>query len=88
MSERIHRIKKRLFEDFSQKKEWWGIGSSILTDENIVSEPLVVRKALATAYVLENMPISIRDDELIVGNQVMGQLNLGEHSRDMLRKKN
>lgn len=77
MGRRIERIKNRVFEEFTQKKEWWGLDATILTSEEVAAEPLVVRKALATAYVLNNMPIFIRDDELIVGNQLMGAIELG-----------
>lgn len=77
MSQRIEKIKNRIFKEFTEKKEWWGLNTTILTNKEIAAEPLVVRKAMATAFVLNNMPIFIRDDELVVGNQVMGAIELG-----------
>ena len=75
---RIMKIKERLFQkDFEEKKAWWGDGETILTSEEVKKEPLVVRKAMATAYTLEKMPICIKDYELIVGKTNMGSTELG-----------
>lgn len=61
-------IKERLWtKDFQTKKEWWGMEHTILTNEEIKKEPLVVRKAYAIEYTTRYMPIAIRDYELIVG---------------------
>ena len=44
---RAEKIKKRLFEvEYVTKKEWWGMNETILTNDAIKKEPLVVRKAL------------------------------------------
>ena len=52
-SDRITKIKERLFEkDFEERKIWWGEGETVLTSVDARKEPLVVRKALATAYTL------------------------------------
>ncbi len=76
--DRREKLKKRLFEkEYYTKKEFWGEGSTILTSEEIIAEPLVVRKAMATAYMLENMPAAIKPDELIVGIANMSSCGMG-----------
>lgn len=75
---RIERIKKRLYEDeYYTKKEWWGEDKTILTDESVKEEPLVVRKAMAKELVLTEMPIEIKQDELIVGIATMNSIGFG-----------
>ena len=75
---RNEKIKERLFNnEYFTKKEWWGGDKTILTSEEIKREPLIVRKALAIAYTLENMPIEIKPDELIVGISTMSSCALG-----------
>lgn len=75
---RIDKIKKRLFDkEYVTKKEWWGKDATILTSEEIKAEPLIVRKAMAIGYVLNNMPIEIKPDELIVGIANMGMVGFG-----------
>jgi len=76
-SDRIMKIKERLFQDYEEKKPWWGDGETVLTSEDIKKSALVVRKALATAYTLENMPIRIKDYEIIVGQTNMSSTELG-----------
>ncbi len=45
---RAERIKKRLYEiEYHVKKEWWGENETILDNEEVLKEPLVVRKAMA-----------------------------------------
>jgi formate C-acetyltransferase len=34
-------------------------------------EPVIIRRAKATAHILDNVAISIRDDELIAGNRTI-----------------
>lgn len=75
---RIERIKKRLFEkDYHTKIEWWGMNETILTSEEVKKEPLVVRKALAIQHLLRNMPVGLKDEELIVGIINMGSIGQG-----------
>lgn len=75
---RIEKIKKRLYEkEFYTKKEWWGEDKTILTDEEVKKEPLVVRKAMAKHLVLSEMPIEIKEDELIVGVVAMNSIGFG-----------
>ena len=76
---RIEKIKNRLFDkDFMTKKEWWGENQTILTDENIKKKPIMVRKALAVMHVAKNMPIEIKEDELIVGVPTMASVGFGK----------
>jgi len=77
MIDRIARIKERMFSEFQETKPWWGGKGTVLTDEAVKQEPLIVRKALAIKYVLEGMPAFIKDDELIVGNTSMGGSEFG-----------
>lgn len=76
---RLERIKKRLFEkDFLEPKQWWGDEEDILTSEEIIRQPLIVRKALAIRHVAEHMPIGLKDDELIVGQPTMASVGFGK----------
>jgi formate C-acetyltransferase len=40
--------------------------------------PLIIRKALAIKYVANNMPVALRDDELIVGVPTMASVGFGK----------
>lgn len=76
--DRLARIKDRLVNvEYVTKREWWGEGTTILTNEEILREPLIVRKAKACEYVLCNMPIAIKPDELIVGMPTMSCCGFG-----------
>lgn len=76
---RIERLKKRLFDvDYYTKYDWWGDDVSILTSDEIRAEPLVVRKSLAVEYVMRNMPVAIKPDELIVGMCTMANVGMGQ----------
>ncbi|MCQ5128372.1 pyruvate-formate lyase [Butyricicoccus faecihominis] len=76
---RIEKIKQRMFDvEFQKKKTWWGEDESILTDDTVLSEPLVVRKALAIEYTMRNMPIEIKQDELVVGICTMSSVGMGQ----------
>ncbi|MDY3250964.1 MAG: pyruvate formate lyase family protein [Candidatus Choladocola sp.] len=75
---RIDKIKDRLFnKEFVTKKPWWGMNETILTNEEVKKEPLVVRKALGIQYVMRNMPVEIKEDELIIGICTMASTGLG-----------
>ena len=75
---RIERIKDRLWnKEFVTKKEWWGMDETILVNEEIKKEPLVVRKALGIEHVMRHMPVEIKPDELIVGICTMASTGLG-----------
>lgn len=76
--DRLARIKDRLVNvEYVTKREWWGDGTTILTDEAVLHEPLIVRKALACEYVLCNMPVALKPDELIVGMPTMSCCGFG-----------
>lgn len=77
LSQRLKRIKRRLFEEeFADPGVWHFKDVSIITDENI-HEPLVVRKGQATKYMGEHLPAYIKPDELIVGNPNMNSVGFG-----------
>lgn len=78
LTNRLKKIKKRLFnEEFITKKKWYFDGESILINEEIKKEPLVIRKAKAIEFVAENLPIYIKRDELIVGNPNQSSVGFG-----------
>ena len=58
-----------------QKKPFWGEGLTVL-DEETIKLPLVKRKALAVKKVLSEMPVDIKDHELIVGSAIQGPLTV------------
>lgn len=75
---RLEKIKKRLFEEYYEKKEWWGDDLSIFDDDPSVKEkPLVIRKAIAIQKVCRDMPVEIKPDELIVGIPTMSSVGFG-----------
>lgn len=77
LTDRLQRLKKRLFEiDYYEKKEWHFKGVSIVTEEN-KTEPLIIRKALAVKYMAQQLPAIIKKDELIVGNPNMNSVGFG-----------
>ena len=78
MEARLQRIKRRLFEEYYQKKTWWGDDLSIFADDpGLASSPLVVRKALAVQKVCREMPLEVKDDELVVGICTMSSVGFG-----------
>jgi len=78
MEQRLERIKERLFAEFYEKKVWWGDDLSIFDDDPALAEkPLVIRKAIAIQKVCREMPIEIKDDELIVGICTMSSVGFG-----------
>ena len=78
MEPRLERIKDRLFHEYYEKKEWWGDELSVFDDDPAVGEkPLVVRKALAIQKICREMPIDVKEDELIVGMCTMSSVGFG-----------
>jgi formate C-acetyltransferase len=68
----------RLFQDYYEKKEWWGDDLSIFDDDpSVGAKPLVVRKALAIQKVCRDMPVEIKSDEVIVGMCTMSSVGFG-----------
>ncbi|KPU27224.1 formate acetyltransferase [Caloranaerobacter sp. TR13] len=70
MYERIELLKKQLFEN----KREVSIERALLYTESYKKtegEPTIIRRAKATAHILDNVKISIRDGELIVGNRTI-----------------
>ncbi len=66
-SERIERLKKQLFEKLPQIEADRAV---LLTESYMATEgePMITRRAKAFKHILENIPITIRDEELIVGS--------------------
>ena len=69
-----------LKESRYQKKPVWGEGLTVL-DEETIKLPLVKRKALAIKKVLSEMPVEIREYELLVGSVVVGSVVVGPARR-------
>ena len=76
MFKRIKKMKDGMFSHFTEKKEFWGRDCSIL-DEKTRTLPLVMRRAIACAYLLQHMPAQIREYELIVGLTNYGSVEFG-----------
>ncbi|MGX9743104.1 formate C-acetyltransferase [Pseudocitrobacter corydidari] len=70
MTHRIQRLKDALFahpREISLERALLYTESHRQTE----GEPVIVRRAKATAHILDNVAISIRDDELIAGNRTI-----------------
>ena len=83
LSARVQKGLALIKESRYQKKARWGEGLTVL-DEETVKLPLVKRKALAIKKILSEMPIDIKDYELIVGSAIQGpitvQMSLPEYA--------
>lgn len=70
MTNRISRLKTALFantREISLERALLYTASHRQTE----GEPVILRRAKATAYILEHVEISIRDEELIAGNRTV-----------------
>ena len=70
INKRITKLKNQLFE---YKREI-SLERAILYTESYKKtegEPVIVRRATATAHILNNVQISIREGELIAGNRTV-----------------
>ena len=70
LSARVQKGLQTVEESRLHKKSVWGEGLTVL-DEETVKLPLVIRKALAIKKVLSEMPVGIKDYELLVGERVI-----------------
>ena len=70
MTTRIQRLKEALFANPREIS----LERAVLYTEShrqTEGEPVIIRRAKATAHILDNVAISIRDDELIAGNRTI-----------------
>jgi len=69
-TERIDRLKEALF---AKMPEIESARAKLITEsyKQTEGQPMVIRRALAFKHILENIPIIIRDDELIVGSTTL-----------------
>ncbi len=78
---RVDRLYARLQDGMLQKQELWK-PASVLDDPVLAQRPLLIRRALTVARVLEQMPIELAEDELIAGktaiNGTIFQIGLPE----------
>lgn len=79
LTARLKNIKDRLFnEEYHTPKTWHFKDVNILEqNEDLKSEPLVVRKAIAMDYICTHLPAVIKRDELIVANPNMNSVGWG-----------
>jgi formate C-acetyltransferase len=70
MTSRIERLKSALF---SSPREISLERALLYTESHrqTEGEPTIIRRAKATAHILENVEISLRGDELIAGNRTV-----------------
>jgi len=70
LTKRMKKLKDRLFEvEYNDPGTWHFKEVNILEEHpELTEEPLVVRKAYAQYYIGKNLPVTIKEDELIVGN--------------------
>jgi len=66
LSARVTRLQAALADSMLRKQESWK-PASLVEDPVALAHPLQIRRALATARVLAEMPIEIAPDELLVG---------------------
>lgn len=74
---RLEILKKQLFEEFFVKKEWWGDDLTILNEKDVEKKSIVMRKALAFEKVCKEMPLDVKNQELIVGVATMSSVGFG-----------
>lgn len=69
-TERIDRLKEALF---AKMPEIESARAQLITEsyKRTEGQPMVIRRALAFKHILENIPIIIREDELIVGSTTL-----------------
>ncbi len=74
---RLDFLKDQLFKGFYIKKEWWGDDLSVLNQDGAKEKPLIARKAMAFDLVCREMPIELKENELIVGVTTMSSVGFG-----------
>lgn len=69
-TERIDRLKTRLYEKMPEIES---ARARLLTESYRMTEkePIIIRRAKAFAHILENIPIIIREEELVVGSTTL-----------------
>ncbi len=79
ITSRLNQLKDRLFEvEYNDPGIWHFKDVNILDgNEHLVSEPMVIRKAMAQAYMCRHLPAIIKPDELIVGNPNQNSVGWG-----------
>lgn len=68
---RVARLQSALSQSMLRKQETWK-PESLVKDPLVAAQPLLIRRALATARVLQQMPVEISADELLVGKTARG----------------
>ncbi len=68
---RVARLQAKLAESMLTKQETWK-PESLVNDPDAAQLPLLLRRAAATARVLQEMPVEIGEDELLVGKTARG----------------
>lgn len=94
LSSRLIKLKKRLYKvEFSTLNEWWFENVNILDlpeYTHLSNSSIVLRKAYSLQYIAKNLPIIIKDDELVVGvpnqNSVEFGMSIPKYLTDEERK--
>jgi len=90
-SNRVNRLYTLLQERMTQKQKSWGEGLTILGKPSTAQLPLVLRHTKAVERTLLEMPITIEEDDIIVGNNaedgVLVRPRLPEYATDEERAK-
>jgi len=70
LTKRMERLRQRLFDiEFNDAGTYYFEDTDLLEIyPELKGEPLVIRKAYAQLYVAQQLPVSIKEDELVVGN--------------------
>ncbi len=79
LTSRLKKLKKRLFEvEYNDPGIWHFKDVNILDgNKHLVNEPMVIRKAMAQAYMCRYLPAIVKDDEIIVGNPNQNSVGWG-----------
>lgn len=74
MSDRVKLLHENAIKEANKKIPWFGDKLSILDIPGVLDKPVIIRKALAFEKMLNEMPISIKEGELIVGDIPAGSV--------------
>lgn len=77
LSPRLKYLKAELFKSFFEPKTWWGDDLTILDQPGTKEKSITMRKAFAFEKVCKEMPIDLKEKELIVGTTTMSSVGFG-----------
>jgi pyruvate-formate lyase len=78
LTTRLKKLKDRLFNvEFKDPGTWHFKDVNIVTSDEFVQEPLIIRKAYAIEHMGTHLPAIIKPDEIIVGNPNQNSVGWG-----------